>query len=390
MFRAEWLCFIAASGVLLPQLVGAAEVAVRTRADLVQALRDARAGTTIVIAPGTYEGGLSQTGLAGTAEKPIVIRGADAKNPPVFQGGNSGMHFSSARHVTLRDVVIQGANGNGLNFDDGNEVGSAHDIVLSHVVVRDVGPDGNRDGIKLSGLDRFRLEECEISQWGSGGSAVDMVGCHAGEILRCRIRDSRGDGANGIQAKGGSREIAIRRCRFENAGGRGVNAGGSTGLPYFRPVDATYEAKDITIEDCEFLGGQAAVAFVGVDGAIVRHNTIYRPRRWAFRILQENAEPRFVPSRNGRIEKNVIVFRSDELSMAFNIGGNTEAETFALAGNTWHCVDRPEQSQRALRLAPLREQGGTYDQNPGLRDAETGDLSRTRAGADDAGARPAK
>ena len=30
------------------------------------------------------------------------------------------------------------------------------------------------------------------------------------------------------------------------------------------------------------------VAFVGVDGATVRHNTIYRPRRWGLRILQEN------------------------------------------------------------------------------------------------------
>ncbi|QDT55627.1 hypothetical protein Pan44_36730 [Caulifigura coniformis] len=390
MFRAESLCVFVACGLFLPRLAGAVEVSVQSRTELVQALRGARAGTTIVIAPGRYEGGISQAGLSGTAEQPILVRGADAKNPPVFDGGNSGIHFSSARHLELRDLVIQGSKGNGLNLDDGNAVGSAHDIVLSHVVVRDVGPEGNRDGIKLSGLNRFRLEQCDISQWGSGGSGVDMVGCHDGELADCRVRDARSDGANGIQAKGGSRNISIRRCRFENAGGRGVNAGGSTGLPYFRPSDAAYEAKDITIEDCEFAGVQAAVAFVGVDGATVRHNTIYRPRRWAFRILQENNDPRFVPSRNGRIEKNVIVFRSDELSMAFNIGGMTASESFVLMGNAWYCSDRPGQGQRALRLSPLTEQGGTYDQDPGLRDPEAGDLGRTRTGAGDPGVRPAK
>ena len=102
-----------------------------------------------------------------------------------------------------------------------------------------------------------------------------------------------------MQAKGGSADILVRACRFEHAGQRAVNLGGSTGLPFFRPEPQGFEARDITVEDCSFVGSLAPVAFVGVDGAVVRHNTIYRPRRWAFRILQETRGPDSCPAATG-------------------------------------------------------------------------------------------
>src|SRR6185503_2470517 len=105
--------------------------------------------------------------------------------------------------------------------------------VLRRVIVRDVGSDGNHDGVKLSGLDDFKVEECTVERWGKRGSAIDMVGCHQGVIRGCTIREGDETGANGVQMKGGSRDISLRACRFENAGGRAVNLGGSTGLPYF-------------------------------------------------------------------------------------------------------------------------------------------------------------
>mgnify|MGYP006193671343 CR=1 FL=1 len=43
------------------------------------------------------------------------------------------------------------------------------------------------------------------------------------------------------------------------------------------------------------------VAFVGVDGATFRHNTIYRPTKWVLRILQESQEPRFVRTRDAPV-----------------------------------------------------------------------------------------
>jgi Right handed beta helix region len=382
--------FVCQAGLLQParrQSAAADEVRVSNRDELVDALRAAKPGTNIVIAAGVYQGGLSQTKLAGTKEHPIVIAGADRDHPPVIEGGGSGLHLSSPAHAELRDLVIQGTRGNGLNIDDSGSTDTpADDLLLRNIVVRNIGPDGNRDGIKLSGLRDFRIEGCRVERWGSGGSAIDMVGCTGGIITKCKFSDATGDAANGVQTKGGASDIVIQHCRFENAGGRGVNIGGSTGLAYFRPGDANYEARNITVEDCEFIGGMAAVAFVGVDGALVQHNTIYRPRRWPIRILQENTDSRFTRCRNGKLVNNVIAFRSDEVRDMFNIGPNTAPETFTISGNAWCCLDRPDNTRRLVRL-PVSETKGSYGSLPRFKDPDHSDIRILDRKAQNAGVR---
>ncbi len=334
-------------------------VRVTNREELEAALKAAKAGTTILIAPGAYAGGISVRDLAGQEGQPIVIAGANPNQPPVFRGGNTGWHLIDPAHIELRDIIIEGSRANGLNIDDGGTAESpAEHVVLSGLQVRRIGPKGNRDGIKLSGVRHFRVEHCEINEWGSGGSAIDMVGCHDGVIADLQFKNGL-DTANGVQAKGGSSGIAVRRCRFNEAGGRAVNLGGSTGLDYFRPKDATWEAKDLVVEDCLFSGSMAPVAFVGVDGAIFRGNTIIQPQRWVARILQETTDKRFVPCRNGKFEQNMVMFQSDAIRTAVNVGANTSPETFQFSENVWVCRDRPEASRRVIRL-PVKEIGGLH------------------------------
>jgi hypothetical protein len=107
----------------------------------------------------------------------------------------------------------------------------------------------------------------------------------------------------------------------------------------------------------------SAIAFVGVDSAIVQHNTIYHPERWALRILQENRTPDFLPSRNGTFSNNVVVFNSQQMVDAVNVGDATAPETFRFENNVWYCEDRPEQTQRRVRL-PVKEVDGIYDTKP--------------------------
>lgn len=374
----------------IPQAIADEAIRVSNRDELIVALRDARSGTTILVASGNYRGGMSSAKLAGTKERPIVIAGADPANPAVIEGGGSGLQLSSPQHVVLRDLVFDGAKGNGLNIDDsGSPDTPARNLVLQNLHVRNVGPNGNRDGIKLSGARDVHIEGCRVERWGSDGSAIDMVGCTNVVVEKCVFANARGDAANGVQAKGGSSNVTIRRCRFDDAGGRAVNAGGSTGLAYFRPRDATFEAKDITVEDCEFIGGLSAVAFVGVDGAVVRHNTIYRPRRWAFRLLQENTDERLVACRRGKVEKNVIAFRSDEMREILNIGGNTAPDTFEFSGNAWSCLDRPDDTRRFVRL-PVVEKNGTFGGDLNFEDPPGKKLRIPGRKPDDAGVRDAE
>jgi hypothetical protein len=351
-----------------------------------RALAEAVPGTTIRIASGTYRGGLFARGLRGEPGKPIVLAAANPGRPPVIEGGNYGLHLSDPAYVELHGLVIAKIRGNGLNIDDGGSYDSpAQHILLKGLVIRDIGPDGNRDGIKLSGVDDFRVEDCTVERWGSGGSGIDMVGCHRGTITGCTFRHKGEIGGNGVQAKGGSSRILITGCRFEHAGSRAINLGGSTGLAFFRPRPQGYEAKDLTVEDCTFIGSQAPVAFVGVDGADVRHNTIYRPRRYALRILQETTGTGFVPSRNGRFTDNLIAFRSGEMTLPVNIGPGTAPETFVLARNAWYCLDAPERSRPGLSIS---EADGVYGVDPRFQDGERGDLRhRTDGPAGRVGAR---
>lgn len=331
-----------------------------------EAIARARPGTEIVVAPGRYEGRLFVREVRGAPGRPIVIRGRDERDPPVLVSAQ----FAGASHLVLSDLRFESPPANGVNVDDGERPGGARSITLRRIKVRGV-PAGNHDGIKLSGVTDFSIEDCVVEGW--GGSAVDLVGCQRGRIAGSRFS---GGGASGIQIKGGSSDVRVVRCRFERAGARGVNLGGHTGAAYFRPRDARWEARGLVVEGCTFVGGEAPVAFVGVDGAVVRYNTFYRPERWALRILQETTSPGFVPCRNGRFERNLVVFsRVAWASGGVNVGPGTAPETFRFAENFWFCFDDPPASRPRL---PTPERAGVYGLDPLLADPAAGDLTVRR------------
>ncbi len=349
------------------------DVLVKTANEFRQAVREAKAGDTIRISGGGYTGSFYFETVHGKPGKPIIIAAADSRNPPEFTGA---MHFSEVSHLELRGLTFRGAKGNSLNIDDGGAYDTpSHHVTLRNLRILDSGSGGNQDGIKLSGVDDFQIEACEVAGWSDGGSAIDMVGCHNGKIERCTFRR----GGNGIQTKGGSASIVISKCRFEECRSRGINLGGSTGMEYFRPPvksmppNARYEAKGIIVMYCVFVGGGAPLAFVGVDGATVRRCTVYRPGRWVIRLLQETREPGFLPSRNCSFRENIVVFRSTWSEGGVNIGSGTEPKKLRFRQNFWYCEDRPDRSRPTL---PTPEEGAFfYGVDPLFRNPEQGDFT---------------
>ncbi len=344
----------------------AQDIRVDSRAGLLSALADAGPGTTVLIAPGVYDGGLHVAGLHGEEGSPITVRAADPDDPPVFRGGTNGMQLSRVSHVVLEHLVFEGATGNGLNIDDGGVIDEpSHGVVLRGLVVREVGPRGNRDGIKLSGVVAFRIEDCTLTDWGDGGSGVDMVGCHNGIVIGCSFqRTDEGALGSGVQMKGGTSGVRVLGCRFENAGSRMVNAGGSTGRAFFRPAleaSGNAEARGLEVAGCVFVGPGTPVAFVGVDSAAVHHNTMVGPTPWVLRILQESDGEDFVPCRDGVFTDNLVVFGGDGYRRAVNIGGGTAPETFTFARNWWYHAGSPGDSRPQL---PATEADGVYGRDP--------------------------
>lgn len=349
-------------------------VPVKNSGELRAALNGVQPGTRISLAPGEYPGGYWCKNAFGEPGRPIIISAADPNQPPVIKGGSGAFQFAGARYLEIRDLRIENMSGNALAIDDaGVRESPAHHIVVKGVRFSDLGPTGNHHAIKLAGVDDFQIRNCRFDRWSGGaGIAIDAVGCHKGIIegndFRGRTEmENRSFGA--LQFKGGSRDIVVRKNRFEHPGLRAVNIGGSTGIPYFRPTLENWpnrenrcEAKGVRIEGNTFIGGDAPVAFVNTDGAVVRFNTIYQPERWALRISQETRLPGFGPSRNGVFTDNLIVFQSKKWAEGgVNIGSGTAPATFQFARNFWYCVDAPAKSRPNL---PALEKDGVYGVNP--------------------------
>lgn len=362
--------FVASALLLLAPLLvsSSSEVRVTTTDELARALAAAKPGTRIVVAPGDY-GRIHASEVRGSQDAPVTIAGAVGEARPVFR---AGVQLSDVEHVVLERLEIAGAPANGLNVDDAGSFESpSRHVLLRDLLVRDTGARGNEDGIKLSGVEDFRLERCTVTRWGRGGSAVDLVGCRRGVIDACTFRDREDDpAASGVQAKGGTRDVVIRDSRFEHAGQRAAHLGGSTALAYFRPSPAGFEAKDLTVEGCTFVGSEAPIAFTGCDGAVVRHNTFVHPRKWVARILQETREPGFVACRNGVFERNLVVWNAEQVATALNVGAHTAVDTFRFAHNYWFCADEPERGPPRLPLAEIEPAGG---RDPRFLDAAHGD-----------------
>lgn len=335
---------------LLPALIllaanplHAADVMAKNPAGLKDALRGLAPGDTLRIAPGDYPGGHFVERIAN-----LTIEALDPAKPPHFIGGNQAWHFVRCPGLTLRRIRVSGQKANGINIDDGGERSSPVDgILLDSLEVSDIGPNGNFDAIKCSGLRNLTIRDCRISGW--GGQAIDLVGCRKALITGCTITGKPGFSQNtGPQFKGGCEDVVIEKCHLKDAGQRPVQAGGSTGMDYFRPPGATFEARRIVIRDNVIEGGMCACAFTGVDGAEFTGNTIRNPDKWIFRILQETKAPGFPPCRNVLVANNSFVFQRSKVRDEINIGPDTAPETFRFENNRWLAEDRPGASKPKL------------------------------------------
>lgn len=360
-FRAAILGFV----LTLPVPGRSAEVNVSDAAGLKRAVASAKPGTRILLATGDYGSGFHFKNVNGTPAQPIIIEGASTDAPPLFSGGKEAIHLSDCNHLVLRNLQVSGCSANGINCDDGGTFETPTEgMVFDTILVTEIGPEGNFDGLKLSGLKNFLVTGCLFHGW--GGAGIDMVGCREGEILNSHFLGKEGfSQTTGIQAKGGTEKVRIAGNFFSDAGARGINLGGSTGNQFFRPGLRNFEAKNLEVLGNHFVGSDAAVAYVTSVGCVVRRNTIVHPRKWIFRILQEKPLDEFQACRNGIFEENLIVY--DKRVRTFvNVGGGTKPETFTVRGNAWFCSDGTRRP-----TLPVEEADGVYQVDPVLENAES-------------------
>ena len=333
------------------------------------ALEAAGPGDEIVMRPGVYGGDHYREKL-----DQVTIRSADPKRPAIIEGGSQGMQLSDPTNVTLRDIVFRNQELIGLNIDDGGSPETpANNITLKNVIVRDMVTEGNHDGIKLSGVDDFLIDGIQVINWGPGGSAVDMVGCHHALVQNSNfVHTGKGVDGGVFRPKGGCKDVVFcaNRIQLPSGGGRAIQAGGQTDEEFFRFIDGDtgYEANQVIAEGNVVLGGSSAFCWVNIDGGIFHHNVIYRPGQWVARILNEEIEELpMVDTQNGQFNDNVIVFNDtdDEFNEAVNHSDKVLLETFRFARNRWLNLANPNAEGSRPNL-PTQEAEGVYGVDPAV------------------------
>jgi len=350
-------------------------------ADITAAAGKAAPGDTILLYNGSYPGNQSLQNLKGTPGKWIYII-AKERGTVVYEGGDFAWRGSDVAYVHIEGIVFTKQTGNGLNFDDGSSYSTpAHHIVLQHCIFRDMAANGNNDLLKLSGVDDLLVQQCTFLNGATGGSGIDLVGCHRSIIRQCHFENL---GANGIQMKGGSSDILIEACRFHNAGSRAINLGGSTGTAFFRPADANYEATDLKVQSCVFTGSEVPVAFVGCTRSSVVNNTIYKPTRWVIRILQENKDTMRFAKCSDNIFRNNIIYVDEHMRVACSTGLGTVPESFTFSNNLWFHSGNPAWKPQL----PVAEHNGITGKDPLLREDYSITNDSPAAGAGSRSRRP--
>jgi hypothetical protein len=334
-----------------------------------QAANVAQPGDTILLFPNEYHGTFFIIDLNGTADNWITIMGTSSEDV-IFVGQTEGLHFTNISYIRIENMSFTGQTGNGMNIDDGGTFETpSHHVIVKDCVFYNMGAQGNNDFLKLSGLDDFEIVNCSFTDGAAGGSGIDMVGCHNGVIQGCSFLRL---GSNCIQAKGGTQYIRIQQNYFEDGGQRTLNLGGSTGLAFFRPQDAPFEAADIEVYSNIIIGSWAPIAYVGCVRTNVVNNTIYTPQNWIIRILQESVDVnRFLPCGDNSFVNNIIYY-TNSLSRHVNIGPNTAPETFNFSNNLWYNQSNPAASVPVLPVAETNQIAG---EDPLFIDPNFGDFA---------------
>ncbi|CAN7426237.1 DNRLRE domain-containing protein [Paenibacillus sp. LjRoot153] len=217
--------------------------ALTTTAAIQNAMKNATAGSIILLAPGNYVGdrltsgdpggqGLFYSDQSGTASNPIVLQSCDAANPAVLKGvnvndGSYGIHLTG-NYWQIRDVEIMNAQ-KGIIIDNGNN------NLLNNVEVHYVGDEGVhfRDGSSYNTLTYSLIYDTGLYQAGYGEGAYvgsDSSSPYEHVVTGNVISHTNFDGgitAEHIDVKEGASGTIIEYCTFNGTGISGANSADS-------------------------------------------------------------------------------------------------------------------------------------------------------------------
>jgi len=232
------------------------------------ALDAAAPGTTIMVLPGTYAENVIVRD-SGTADAPIVLRAAGAVEETVIRPASDEydtIDIGGADHIVIDGFTIHAPQTemNGVAVyartpDDGFDTAS-HVTIRNNVIV-----GGNGDGIKGSKAEFVTITGNTITGHTGEESAIDFVGVRNAEVTNNRILDSA---HHGVIIKGGSEDVIFENNLIDGIAKSGIEVGGYTELPFYWPgfleEGLEFEVRNVVVKGNEITGtGGTGLRVVG-------------------------------------------------------------------------------------------------------------------------------
>jgi hypothetical protein len=137
------------TAILRPQSVAATEFSAEP-SNYRAVLSKLRAGDTMVLAPGTYTGGLPISDISGTTAQPITVRGPDDQSA-IFAANDccNTVQLNTVSHLVIRNLTLDGSGTNGAFGVDSR--GPCHDITIENLRIVNYGAGQQVVGISTKG-----------------------------------------------------------------------------------------------------------------------------------------------------------------------------------------------------------------------------------------------
>jgi hypothetical protein len=298
-------------------------------------------GDTVFVHGGTYTNSPYAYGidsLIGTPDRWITIMpfGQDSVSiheQYTFQAAQylhiSGLHFygndptQSARvfHLLFFDYQYACFTAN-------------HFIVIENCTFTDLnntGKSGNTGAcLKIDGTDNFRVLNCSFI---NGTFITDGIGLNAdrnGVVSHCTFENMPGDGSH---CKGGSKNITYEKNLFVNCSTCGLDVGGETGLQFFCPLGATWEADSIKVYANVFISGSTGIKLSSCHNSFIYSNTCFKSTSFAFRSL--NTSSNGITLDNNQVYNNIFTTYSPN-HIYLNASANFDYSTEYFKNNLFH------------------------------------------------------